>query len=191
VNTRERGLLGPFFFAAALLALSASCAGAAPAVEKRVGPIPELVEAGDAARAASIYVTGPGEFGELKGHLERAFLKAGYKVVKTPIEATLVVTVGDAGGSFGTAGIEDGLSVSDTTRKIVATVTADGRQVDEATVESSFSVRQKQGEQVDSLTKRLSEQSTASWKLIANTIANSVTVKLGTSAKPAAEGKSI
>jgi len=46
-----------------------------------------LIEVGDAAREASVYATGPGEFGELKGHLERAFLKVGCKVVKTPTEA--------------------------------------------------------------------------------------------------------
>jgi len=100
------------------------------------------------------------------------------------------VTVGDAGGSFGTGGIQSGLSFSDTMRKVVATVTADGRQVDEATVESRFTVTQTKGEQLDSITKRLSEQSTASWKLIANSIVNSVSATLGSKA-PSGEGKSL
>src|SRR5205809_1054585 len=110
MNIRLKGRAG---CAIALMAFVVGCAGVTPPpADKPVGAIPEVVELGDAAREAAIYVAGPGEFGELKGHLERAFLKAGCKVVKTPGEATLVVTVGDAGGSFGTGGIQGGLSFS-------------------------------------------------------------------------------
>lgn len=172
------------------LAVLCACAPSLPPETQLVGPVPEVQSIGEGMQDVAIHVSAPGDLAELRGHLERAFLKAGFRVMKTPPEASHIVSVADAGGSYSKAGMRDGYSFSETSRNVVATITVDGRQFHEVKVESSFKVAHEMKKRDETTTKQLSEQSTASWQLIANTIVNGLIEKLSTDT-PVGESASI
>lgn len=141
-----------------------------------VGAIPEVQQANASWHEASVFVSIP-DSADLRLQVERAFLKAGAKVTKTPEEATIVVTFGDAGDSYSNSGIKGGVSFNSTRRSILATATAGGRLVAEAKAASEFTVTNKEDEEFAAFTRRTAEQSSASFQLIANSIVNQLLAK--------------